>query len=812
MDPEQIKEVFNKVYDFQKPHTFPLGNNMVPVFHQSCSEVVGKWDKIVSDKGSSCEVDVWPGLVSMTADVISRTAFGSSYKEGQRMFELQGELAQLVRLSFLKAFIPGYIYLPTKNNRRMKAASREIQVILRRIINKRLRAREAGEAPSGDLLGILLESNSGQAKGNEMSIEDVMEECELFYFAGQETTSVLLVWTMVMLSQHQDWQARAREEVKQVFGDKEPDTEGLNQLKVMTMILYEVLRLYPPLPQMTRAIHKEMKLGDLTLPGGVQISLPTLLVHRDTQLWGSDAAEFKPKRFKDGVSKATMGQVSFFPFAWGPRICIGQNFAMMEAKMALALILQRFSFELSPSYAYAPYIVITLHPQFVAIVVVSWWTWRTLKLVWFRPKMLESYLRRQGLSGTPYTPFVGDLKRNSSMTMDARSKPIKLTDDISPRVVPFPFEMLKTHVFNKVYDFQKPHTAPLDNVIAKGLTSYDGEKWAKHRRIINPAFHLEKIKNMVPAFHQSCSEVVGKWEKLVTDKGSSCEVDVWPGIVNMNADVISRTAFGSSYKEGQRIFELQAELAQLIIQTFVKSYIPGYIYLPTKDNRRIKAASREIRVILRGIINKRLRAREAGEAPSDDLLGILLESNSGQAKGNEMSIEDVKEECKLFYFAGQETTSVLLPTPRLVSSRTGRSEASPKAISSSSAADPSHSQRDEARRPDRLTLPGGVQINLPILLVHRDTELWGNDAAEFKPERFKEGVSKATKGQVSFFPFAWGPRICIGQNFALMEIKMALALILKKFSFELSPSYVHAPYTVITMHPQFGAHLILNKI
>ncbi|WZZ42528.1 hypothetical protein YC2023_038787 [Brassica napus] len=454
----------------------------------------------------------------------------------------------------------------------------------------------------------------------------------------------------------------------------------------------------------------------------------------------------------------------------------------------------------------------------VAIVVVSWWTWRTLKLVWFRPKMLESYLRRQGLSGTPYTPFVGDLKRNSSMTMDARSKPIKLTDDISPRVVPFPFEMLKTHgrtfftwlgttptitimdpeqikeVFNKVYDFQKPHTAPLDNVIAKGLTSYDGEKWAKHRRIINPAFHLEKIKNMVPAFHQSCSEVVGKWEKLVTDKGSSCEVDVWPGIVNMNADVISRTAFGSSYKEGQRIFELQAELAQLIIQTFVKSYIPGYIYLPTKDNRRIKAASREIRVILRGIINKRLRAREAGEAPSDDLLGILLESNSGQAKGNEMSIEDVKEECKLFYFAGQETTSVLL------------------AISSSSAADPSHSQRDEARRPDRLTLPGGVQINLPILLVHRDTELWGNDAAEFKPERFKEGVSKATKGQVSFFPFAWGPRICIGQNFALMEIKMALALILKKFSFELSPSYVHAPYTVITMHPQFGAHLILNKI
>ncbi|KAF3507944.1 hypothetical protein Bca4012_004191 [Brassica carinata] len=508
---------------------------------------------------------------------------------------------------------------------------------------------------------------------------------------------------------------------------------------------------------------------------------------------------------------------------------------------------------------------VTLVTVSVAIVVVSWWTWRTLKLVWFRPKMLESYLRRQGLSGTPYTPLVGDLRRNFCMMMEAKSKPIKPTDDISPRVVPFPFEMLKNHgrtfftwlgttptitimdpehikeVFNKIYDFQKPHTFPLGEKLAKGLATYDGEKWAKHRRIINPAFHLEKIKNMVPAFHQSCSEVVGKWDKLVLDKGSSCEVDVWPGLVSMTADVISRTAFGSSYKEGQRIFELQGELAQLIILTFLKSFIPGYLYLPTKDNRRIKAACREIHVILKGIMNKRLRAREAGEAPSDDLLGILLESNSGQTKGNEMSTEDVMEECKLFYFAGQETTSVLLVWTMVMLSQhqdwQARAREEVKQVFGDKEPDteglnqlkvmtmilyevlrlyPPAAQLTRAIHKEiklgDLTLPGGVQINLPILLVHRDTQLWGNDAGEFKPGRFKDGVSKATNGQVSFFPFAWGPRICIGQNFALMETKMALALILKKFSFELSPSYVHAPYTVLTLHPQFGAHLILHKL
>ena len=81
----------------------------------------------------------------------------------------------------------------------------------------------------------------------------------------------------------------------------------------------------------------------------------------------------------------------------------------------------------------------------IVIAVVSWWVWRTLKWVWFKPKMLESYLRRQGIPGTPYTPLVGDLKKMSSMLTEARSKPIKLTDDVTPRVVPYPFHMLKTH-------------------------------------------------------------------------------------------------------------------------------------------------------------------------------------------------------------------------------------------------------------------------------------------------------------------------------------------------------------------------------
>ncbi|XP_060190235.1 cytochrome P450 CYP72A219-like [Lycium barbarum] len=506
-----------------------------------------------------------------------------------------------------------------------------------------------------------------------------------------------------------------------------------------------------------------------------------------------------------------------------------------------------------------------------AFTLVVIYAWRLLNWAWFRPKKLERCLRKQGLKGNSYKLISGDLKESSKSIEDAKSKPLNVSDDdISPRILPYIIETIKKHgkncfmwvgpkpmilvkdpevikdVFIKHAPYHKPNSTPLTKLLVQGVATYEEDKWAKHRKILNPAFHMEKIKHMLPAFHMSCSEMVNQWEEAVSVKGTSCELDIWPYLQRFSSDAISRTAFGSNYEEGRKIFELQKEQAEHVIEVSRTLYIPGWRFMPTKRNRRMKEIEKEVQATIRGIIDKRVKEMKAGEVNTGDLLGILLESNFKEIEqhGNKnfgMTRREVIEECKLFYFGGQETTYVWLVWTMVLLSRHPDWQARAREevlqifsdnmlefdglnclkivtmiLNESLRLYPPVGVLDRRiatnTKLGELSLPAGVMLSIPINLVHHDKEIWGEDAKEFKPERFSEGVSKATKGRMTFFPFGAGPQICIGLNFAMIEVKMALAMILQRFSFELSPSYTHAPQSRITMQPQCGAPLILHRL
>ncbi|KAG9447485.1 hypothetical protein H6P81_013613 [Aristolochia fimbriata] len=501
---------------------------------------------------------------------------------------------------------------------------------------------------------------------------------------------------------------------------------------------------------------------------------------------------------------------------------------------------------------------------FLAFVV---WISRVLVYsVWLKPMKLERLLKKQGVLGPPYELLYGNIRENDALNNQARSKPMNSSHKIAPRVAPilhqtaqkygklsllwygtqarvtvFDPEMVKEILSNKFGHFKKPKLNPLLKLLATGLAHHEGEKWARHRRIINPAFHLEKIKLMLPAFSATCIDLIEKWEKLM--KGhSSCEVDVWPHLQQLTADVISRTAFGSSYKEGDRIFKLQSEQAELMMQAANSIYFPGLEFLPTKTNLRRWAVDREVRALLTGMIKKKEKKAidDMGEAATDDLLGLLIKSNIKESQLG-MTLDDVIAECKLFYFAGQETTSVLLNWTMVALSMHPhwQTRAREEVLQTFGKNKPDFDGLTHLKIVNMIlhetlrlyppvvallrstykemtiggvTFPAGVELCLPIVLLHHDKEIWGEDADEFNPERFSKGVSNATKYQTAFFPFGWGPRICIGQNFALTEAKLALAMILQNFWFELSPTYVHAPLPIVTVQPQYGTQVILHKL
>ncbi|XP_014496637.1 cytokinin hydroxylase [Vigna radiata var. radiata] len=318
--------------------------------------------KIASECGQT-EVEIGHYMTKLTADIISRTEFGTSYQKGKKIFHLLTLLQSRCAQASRHLCFPGSRFFPSKYNREIKCLKMEVETLLMEIIQSRKDCVEIGRSNSygNDLLGMLLnEMQKKKGNGNSINLQLVMDQCKTFFFAGHETTALLLTWTVMLLASNTSWQDKVREEVRTVCNGEIPTLDHLSKLTLLHMVINESLRLYPPASVLPRMVFEDIVLGDLYIPKGLSIWIPVLAIHHSEKLWGKDANEFNPERF----SSKSFVPGRFLPFASGPRNCVGQAFALMEAKIILAMLISRFSFTISENYRHAPVVVLTIKPKY----------------------------------------------------------------------------------------------------------------------------------------------------------------------------------------------------------------------------------------------------------------------------------------------------------------------------------------------------------------------------------------------------------------------------------------------------------------
>ena len=234
---------------------------------------------------------------------------------------------------------------------------------LDRIIYEVIEQRRESPAQSDDLLSLLLQTQFEGDDGRPLSMTDqqVRDQTITLFAAGHETTAVCLTWTWYLLASHPELQARFHAELDDVIGDRPPNLADLPNLTFTDQVLAESLRLYPPIWFWSRMAFQPFELGGYDIPPGALLAAPQLIVQRDAR-WFDEPLEFRPDRWTTEF-RENLPRFAYYPFGGGPRQCIGEGFAMMEAKLILATLGQRWRVHHDPRHKIEMLPLISLRPK-----------------------------------------------------------------------------------------------------------------------------------------------------------------------------------------------------------------------------------------------------------------------------------------------------------------------------------------------------------------------------------------------------------------------------------------------------------------
>ena len=316
-------------------------------------EVVAKWNTMPS----GTELLVLPEMAKLTAEIISRTLFGekmgSEYAEEvvDAFTEYQAIVSQMSLPNFLG--LPDWIPMIGSKRRRVNAAAKRIHDIVDGIIEK------ASLETKTDTIASELLAASKEGK-ERITKEQIRNEMIVLFMAGHETTANTLAWVWYLLSQSPEVEKKLHEELDSVLGNSEPSYDDVPKLVYTRAILDEAMRLYPPVPILSREAKEDDVLRGKKIPAGSIMIVAPWLIHRHKWYW-DQPDHFIPERFMSGAKKPI--KFTYLPFSLGPRVCIGKSFGLAESILSIAILAKHFRLTLPAGTEVGHECRLTLRPE-----------------------------------------------------------------------------------------------------------------------------------------------------------------------------------------------------------------------------------------------------------------------------------------------------------------------------------------------------------------------------------------------------------------------------------------------------------------
>ncbi|MDZ7630361.1 MAG: cytochrome P450 [Gemmatimonadaceae bacterium] len=302
-------------------------------------------------------LDANQAMMHVTLAIVAETLFGADVGSDS------GDITKALDDVF-EAFDIGYgpltplfDLLPSARRRRFQAG----KALLDGTIDRIIRQRRMSDADTGDLLSMLLHATDTETDGTGMSNQQLRDEVITLFIAGHETTANALTWTWLLLSRNPDAERVLHAEIDRVLGDRLPTMDDLAQLPYARAVIAESMRLYPPAYIIGRRAQEAYRVGAYEFPARTLFLAPQFIVHRDPRWW-PEADRFRPERWADTEATAARPKMAYFPFGAGTRICVGEQFAWMEAILVLVTIARRWRLRIDgPDPELEP--IITLRPK-----------------------------------------------------------------------------------------------------------------------------------------------------------------------------------------------------------------------------------------------------------------------------------------------------------------------------------------------------------------------------------------------------------------------------------------------------------------